>query len=52
VILALAFALAVGGMPLGVCLLVVMLAPAVIVVGFETIGHRHQTAALGRQLAD
>jgi len=28
------------------CLIVVMLAPAVTVVGFETKGHRHLTAAL------
>jgi hypothetical protein len=31
--------------------LIVMLAPAVVVVGFETIGHRHEADALGRQLS-
>jgi hypothetical protein len=29
-----------------ICLLVLMLAPAVTVVGYETIGHRHMAAAL------
>jgi low temperature requirement protein LtrA len=47
-----ALALAVGGVPLGPCLVVVMLAPAVVVVGFETVGHRHEADALGRQLSE
>ena len=46
-----AIALAAGGASLGVCLMIVTLAPAVIVVGYETIGHRHQVAALARALA-
>lgn len=35
---------------IAVCLLVVTLAPAVSVVGFETLGHRHQEAMLERAL--
>jgi hypothetical protein len=50
VVLALAVTLAIAGVTLGMCLIVVMLAPAVVVVGFETIGHRHEAEALGRQL--
>ena len=30
------------------CLLVLMLAPVVTVVGYETLGHRHVTEALAR----
>jgi low temperature requirement protein LtrA len=46
-----AVVLAASGVSLGECLLIVMLAPAVVVVGFETIGHRHEADALGRQLS-
>ncbi|GGW46649.1 hypothetical protein [Streptomyces griseoloalbus] len=35
-----------AGAGIAVCLLVVMLAPFVTVVGFETIGHRHQRRML------
>jgi low temperature requirement protein LtrA len=45
-----AITLAAGGASLGVCLMIVTLAPAVTVVGYETIGHRHQAAALARAL--
>ena len=45
-VLVLAVALAAGGASIGLCLIVVMLAPAVIVVGYETIGHRHEAAFL------
>jgi low temperature requirement protein LtrA len=48
--LALAIALAWAGAPLGLCLIVVTLAPVVIVVGYETIGHRHAAVALERAL--
>ncbi|MEU6661902.1 low temperature requirement protein A [Streptomyces sp. NPDC046821] len=34
--------LAAAGVPVAVCLLIVMLAPVVTVVGYETVGHRHQ----------
>ncbi|MFD4035518.1 low temperature requirement protein A [Streptomyces sp. NPDC058637] len=38
--------LAAAGVDIAVCLLVVMLAPFVTVVGYETIGHRHQQKML------
>ena len=44
--LMLALAMASGGTQMAWCLLVVMFAPIVTVVGYETIGHRHQTQAL------
>ena len=46
--LALAVAVAAAGAGLGASLLLVMLAPAVIVVGYEAIGHRHMAEALQR----
>jgi low temperature requirement protein LtrA len=46
--LAAAVLLAALGVGLGVCLIVVMLAPAVIVVGYETVGHRHMAGVLER----
>jgi len=49
-LLALAIVLAASGASIGLCLILVTLAPAVIVVGFETIGHRHEAAALERAL--
>jgi low temperature requirement protein LtrA len=45
-LLILAVVLAAAGVSVAICLLVLMLAPAVTVVGYETIGHRHMTAAL------
>jgi low temperature requirement protein LtrA len=44
----LAVALAASGLAMAWCLVVLMLAPWVTVVGFETIGHRHLVAALER----
>ncbi|MFI1420945.1 low temperature requirement protein A [Streptomyces sp. NPDC020731] len=41
-VLAAAVLLAAAGVGVAVCLLVVMLAPFATVVGYETIGHRHQ----------
>jgi low temperature requirement protein LtrA len=38
--------LAAVGVSMAVCLVVLMLAPAVTVVGYETVGHRHQAALL------
>ncbi|WP_223731469.1 low temperature requirement protein A [Streptomyces purpurogeneiscleroticus] len=38
--------LAAAGVAIAVCLLVVMLAPFVTVIGYETIGHRHQRKML------
>lgn len=40
--------LAVTGAPLAVCLIVVMLAPFVTVVGYETLGREHQRRMLER----
>jgi low temperature requirement protein LtrA len=50
-VLVLAVLLASAGVPMAVCLVVLMLAPAVTVVGYETIGHRHVVVALERALA-
>jgi low temperature requirement protein LtrA len=47
-ILALGVGLAVAGVGVPTCLLVVMLAPVVTVVGYETLGHRHIADALER----
>jgi len=52
VVLGIAVALAAGGASIGLCLVIVTLAPIVTVVGYELVGHRHQAAALGRALAD
>jgi low temperature requirement protein LtrA len=49
-VLALAVLLASVGLPMAVCLVVLMLAPLVTVVGYETVGHRHLDAALNRAL--
>lgn len=38
--------LAAAGVAVAVCLLVVMLAPVVTVIGYETVGHRHQQQML------
>lgn len=51
-VLVLAVVLAGSGVSLGVCLLVVTAAPAVIVVGYEIIGHRHVAAVLARALGE
>jgi low temperature requirement protein LtrA len=47
-VLALAVLLASVGIPMAVCLVVVMLAPLVTVVGYETVGHLHLDTALNR----
>lgn len=47
-VLALATFLASAGVGMPVCLVVVMFAPLVTVVGYETIGHRHMLVALER----
>ncbi|MBO9576830.1 MAG: low temperature requirement protein A [Sphingobium sp.] len=46
VMIALSVALAVTGVDMAACLIVLMLAPVVTVIGYETLGHRHQAAAL------
>jgi low temperature requirement protein LtrA len=50
-LLALAVVLASVGLPMAICLVVLMFAPLVTVVGYETVGHRHLDAALNRALA-
>jgi low temperature requirement protein LtrA len=51
VVLGAAAWLAAAGVPMAWCLLVVMLAPLVTVVGYEAIGHRHLAAVLERSLS-
>lgn len=46
VVLAVAVILAAVGTPIAICLLVVMLAPFVTVIGYETVGHRRQQRML------
>jgi low temperature requirement protein LtrA len=41
---------AASGGSLGICLLLVTLSPIIVVVGYETIGHRHEAAVLERAL--
>ena len=48
-VLVLAVVLAASGMWMAVCLVVLMLAPLVTVVGYETLGHRHLEAILKRE---
>jgi low temperature requirement protein LtrA len=43
--------LATIGAPMALCLVVLMLAPIVAVIGYETIGHRHMLVAVQRTLA-
>jgi len=45
-VLGVAVLLSAAGAPVAVCLLVVILAPFVTVVGYETVGHRHQRRVL------
>lgn len=52
VVLVAAVGLAVAGLSMPVCLLVVTFAPVVTVVGFELLGHRHATDALNHALSD
>jgi low temperature requirement protein LtrA len=51
-VLVLAVALAAVGAPMAVCLVVLMLAPLVTVVGYETIGHQHMAIAVQRTMAE
>ena len=50
-ILVLGVLLAVAGVPLGWCLLVVMLSPFVVPIGYETVGYRHVLADVQRETA-
>ena len=51
VVLAAAVGLAAAGVSMAVCLLVIMGAPVVTVLGFELYGHRHAAEALERRLS-
>jgi hypothetical protein len=51
VLLAAAVTVAASGGSLGICLILVTLSPIVVVVGYETIGHRHEAAVLERALS-
>ena len=48
VILGTAVGLAAGGVDMAVCLVVMVLAPIVTVVGAELVGHRHVAEAIER----
>jgi low temperature requirement protein LtrA len=51
VVLVLAVLAAAWGAPLSVTLILITLAPFVTVIGYETIGHRHEAVTLARRLA-
>jgi low temperature requirement protein LtrA len=50
-LLALSVLAAVWGASLGVCLVLITLAPFVVVVGYETLGYRHEAEVLAKRLA-
>jgi len=50
VMLVLGVVLVSAGWPMGVGLVLITLSPAVVIVGYELLGHRHQAAALARVL--
>jgi len=52
VVVALAIAAAVFGVNMAVCLVILMLAPAVTVVGYEILGHQHQAEALEKNIGE
>ena len=52
VVIAVALALAASGVAMAVSLLVLAFAPAVTVVGYETVGHRHMHEAIGRSISE
>lgn len=47
-VIALAVIAALNGADMALCLVILMLAPVVTILGYETIGHRHQAQALAR----
>ncbi|HEY4124246.1 MAG TPA: low temperature requirement protein A [Rhizomicrobium sp.] len=50
VVVALAVAAALYNVDMAICLIVLMFAPMVTVVGYEALGHRHQAAALAKEI--
>jgi hypothetical protein len=51
-VLAAAVALAASGISMAACLLIVMLAPAVTVAGFELVGHQYPGRAITKRLGE
>lgn len=51
IVLVVAVAAVMAGASMGVGIIITALSPVVVVVGYETVGHRHQAAALERALA-
>ncbi len=49
-VVAIAIAAAYIGLSMPLCLIILMLAPVVTIIGHETRGHKHQAAMLGRQI--
>ena len=47
-VLVLSVVLAAAGVSVAVCLVVLMFAPVVTVIGYETLGHRHMAEAVER----
>ena len=47
-VVVLAMVAALSGVSMAICLVILMLAPAVTVIGYEVQGHRHQARALLR----
>jgi low temperature requirement protein LtrA len=52
VVIAIAIGAAILGMSIVVCLVVLMFAPIITVVGYEVLGHRHQGEMLSERLAE
>lgn len=50
--IAAAIAAAVIGVSMTVCLIILSLAPAVTIIGYEVRGHKHQTEVLGKNIMD
>jgi len=50
-VLAAAVIVAASGGSLGICLILVTLSPIIVIVGYETVGHRHEAAVLDKALS-
>jgi low temperature requirement protein LtrA len=48
-VVALAVVAAFAGIDMAICLIILMLAPTVTIVGYEVLGHSHEAEALGSQ---
>jgi len=49
-LIVMAVVLGASGASIGLCLILITLSPAIVVVGYETIGHKHTAMALARTL--